>query len=71
MKCDYTHLNHHSLVPQKEVVTKGMKKVLLYLIYKFITSVCDGARVRHIRARRYSESGISCSQSVGKAIGGN
>ncbi len=24
MECDYTHLNHNSIVSQKKVVTKGM-----------------------------------------------
>jgi hypothetical protein len=37
MKCDYTHLNHNSLMPQKhKLVTKGViirdyKRGLLYL----------------------------------------
>jgi hypothetical protein len=35
MECDYTHLNHNSLVSPKKMVTKGMITKKVYFISTF------------------------------------
>jgi hypothetical protein len=42
MECDYTHLNHNSLVSQKKVVTKGVIiKGVYYINIMHILYNCD------------------------------